>query len=307
MARKGSPKVRTGCLTCKIRKVKCDEGKPHCKRCVTTGRKCDGYTTTTPSSSLSWHRPRHLFPGVDDAGEKRALQLFCQIAGPSLPGQMDPYFWTDIVIQFSSFAPAVRHSIVAIGSLYERVNSKPGSMQLLADNRFAFHHYNAAIRELKSMENEPLVLLVCVLFVCIEFLLGNRDAAIEHCKHGIFILENVENSCAWAKEYLSPIFRRLSVFPFFFGTSSTRFPKLLGLDNKIPVSFKSLDEAQYYVDGLVTRTVRLVRQGDIYRLGVLRQRPVSPELLSERDSTRTMLDDWRNSFSGLETGRSMLK
>lgn len=27
----------------RIRKVKCDEGRPACERCVTTGRVCDGY------------------------------------------------------------------------------------------------------------------------------------------------------------------------------------------------------------------------------------------------------------------------
>ena len=37
-------KTRTGCRTCKLRKVKCDEEKPHCKRCTSTGRRCDGYT-----------------------------------------------------------------------------------------------------------------------------------------------------------------------------------------------------------------------------------------------------------------------
>ncbi|KIW17758.1 hypothetical protein PV08_04953 [Exophiala spinifera] len=36
-------KVRTGCLTCKIRRKKCDEEKPFCRRCTSTGRKCDGY------------------------------------------------------------------------------------------------------------------------------------------------------------------------------------------------------------------------------------------------------------------------
>ncbi|CAK7220559.1 hypothetical protein SEUCBS140593_004274 [Sporothrix eucalyptigena] len=41
--RKGSKKVRSGCITCKIRKVKCDEAKPYCLRCTKTGRKCDGY------------------------------------------------------------------------------------------------------------------------------------------------------------------------------------------------------------------------------------------------------------------------
>lgn len=41
--RKAHSKVRTGCLTCKIRRKKCDETKPACLRCTSTGRKCDGY------------------------------------------------------------------------------------------------------------------------------------------------------------------------------------------------------------------------------------------------------------------------
>lgn len=33
-----------GCLTCRMRKVKCDEQRPSCQRCISTGRTCDGYT-----------------------------------------------------------------------------------------------------------------------------------------------------------------------------------------------------------------------------------------------------------------------
>ncbi|KAJ5501987.1 hypothetical protein N7463_004861 [Penicillium fimorum] len=42
--RKWAPKLKSGCMTCKVRRVKCDEEKPHCRRCISTGRKCDGYT-----------------------------------------------------------------------------------------------------------------------------------------------------------------------------------------------------------------------------------------------------------------------
>ncbi|KAJ5208137.1 hypothetical protein N7449_002516 [Penicillium cf. viridicatum] len=41
--RKWAPKLKSGCMTCKIRRVKCDEEKPQCRRCISTGRKCDGY------------------------------------------------------------------------------------------------------------------------------------------------------------------------------------------------------------------------------------------------------------------------
>ncbi|KAI0148008.1 hypothetical protein F4776DRAFT_293875 [Hypoxylon sp. NC0597] len=46
--RASKPKVRTGCITCKIRRVKCDETKPACTRCTSTGRKCDGYEGNAP-------------------------------------------------------------------------------------------------------------------------------------------------------------------------------------------------------------------------------------------------------------------
>ncbi|KHO00691.1 uncharacterized protein MAM_01469 [Metarhizium album ARSEF 1941] len=41
--KKWAPKVRTGCLTCRARHVKCDEGKPECYRCVSSRRPCKGY------------------------------------------------------------------------------------------------------------------------------------------------------------------------------------------------------------------------------------------------------------------------
>ncbi|KAI1104985.1 hypothetical protein F4804DRAFT_351502 [Jackrogersella minutella] len=285
-------------LNRRIRKVKCDEAKPHCRRCASTGRRCDGYPPPPPSASLSWHRPRYMFPNVDDAGERRAMQFFCQAAGPALSGPMDPYFWTHLVMQFSAFEPAVRHSVVAISSLYEQLHPNPRSAKLLTDNRLALCHYNSAIRELKSMENEPLVLLVCILFVCVEFLLGNRESAIQHCRHGVCILENIEASYPWTKQYLSPIFRRLTLFPYFFTLDGASFPKLLGLDDQLPGSFESLDQAQYYLDGVVTRTVSLVRRGDSYRLGDMWNTPVSPDLLLEQKNIKTLLNGWGSRFSG---------
>ncbi|CUA71766.1 Sterol regulatory element-binding protein ECM22 [Rhizoctonia solani] len=38
-----TPRSLTGCFTCKRRKKKCDEHKPHCLRCVNGGFKCEGY------------------------------------------------------------------------------------------------------------------------------------------------------------------------------------------------------------------------------------------------------------------------
>ena len=331
----------------RARKVKCDEGKPHCNRCTSTGRKCDGYAASSNVGNSSenaivnksgndagnihsasananantsshghgggsrldaplllFRRPRQAPHGIGSAAEGRALQYFCEIAAPYmpyLPGVTDTVFWSQLVLQFSSFEPAVRHSIVAISSLYEQaqVEARPGAK--LRENSLALRHYNAAISELKTMQNPSLVLMVCILFICIEFLQSNREAAIRHCKHGIMILSNDNSGPAWVREHLLPMFRRLSIFPFFFGTGSEGFPSMNALAQPIPTSLASFSEARFVMDDIFSRTVRLVRYGDPYRFGNLRYTKVPPHLLLEQDQVNGVLDQWQALFRDLET------
>ncbi|KAL2075923.1 hypothetical protein VTL71DRAFT_866 [Oculimacula yallundae] len=56
------PKVKSGCVTCKIRRVKCDEGKPGCMRCLKFGQLCDGYEDRRPSNIPGPKKPRPLVP-----------------------------------------------------------------------------------------------------------------------------------------------------------------------------------------------------------------------------------------------------
>ncbi|KAB8621913.1 hypothetical protein FH972_026022 [Carpinus fangiana] len=43
-----SNRTKTGCLTCRSRKKKCDEAKPTCKNCERGGFTCQGYSQTNP-------------------------------------------------------------------------------------------------------------------------------------------------------------------------------------------------------------------------------------------------------------------
>ncbi|RYP08218.1 hypothetical protein DL764_002033 [Monosporascus ibericus] len=298
MARKGSSKVKTGCITCK---VKCDEGKPHCNRCTSTRRRCDGYAAPKSDSWLLCRRPRHLSRGAAGAAESRALQYFCEIAGPFLPGPSDPYFWTQLVMQFSSFEPVVRYSVIAISSLYEECQTEAPSGTSIGDNTLALRYYNAAIAELKVMQNPSLVLLVCILFICIESLQSNREVAIRHCNHGIAIMESDVTAAAWAKEHLKPVFRRLSVFPYMFGSGNEEFPSPVALDDPIPVSFSTFSEARAMMDDIFSRAVRLVRYGSPYRLGHLRYADVPIGLLEEQEKLNYRLDLWQTLFTDLDT------
>ena len=60
--RRLAPKTRTGCTTCKKRRVKCDERQPTCLRCENLDIKCDGYEVPK-----AWvFEPRSLSPQLKE-------------------------------------------------------------------------------------------------------------------------------------------------------------------------------------------------------------------------------------------------
>lgn len=91
-------RAATGCLTCRIRKVKCDEAKPSCTKCISTGRTCDGYSTLPFSrtdlraaSAEQGYLPRLTGlvsvllsdKSFEDTVERRYLQFFRTCTVPS--------------------------------------------------------------------------------------------------------------------------------------------------------------------------------------------------------------------------------
>ncbi|OAA37971.1 C6 finger domain protein [Beauveria brongniartii RCEF 3172] len=60
-----APKVRTGCQTCRIRRIKCDETQPRCKKCIARGLSC-AYTLrhrpVLPALQQSWQLAPKLVP-----------------------------------------------------------------------------------------------------------------------------------------------------------------------------------------------------------------------------------------------------
>ncbi|KAH8804384.1 hypothetical protein F5884DRAFT_406326 [Xylogone sp. PMI_703] len=57
-SRRPHRKTRTGCKTCKARKVKCDEVKPHCKNCLRRSVLCEYTTQQLPLAYQSPASPR---------------------------------------------------------------------------------------------------------------------------------------------------------------------------------------------------------------------------------------------------------
>jgi hypothetical protein len=226
--------------------------------------------------------------------EGRALDFFHSAVAPVISGHLRSDFWTRVVLQVAAQEPAIRHGAIAISSLYEDLNTRQrdGGGGLLAGNAFALQQYNRSIAQLRGVPDEATVLVACVMMICVEFLQGNVHAATEHCRHGIAILNSTETS-PWIRDNLLPLFCRLSIFPFLFGSSPAEFPLLDQLEYARlapPSIVRSVEELQTGMDLIMPKTVRFVRQADEYRSD--QTLPIPRDLLAQQLELLTLLDQW---------------
>lgn len=296
----------------RARKVKCDETKPECRKCTSTNRKCEGYPALpTGQAAYSWadllslqnvaptitrRNPSSICTSNDM--EARALDFFRAQVAPVLSQHSSKQFWNILVSQVGQSEPAVRHALVCIGSIYEGLSSTNPNLLTASQETFAITQYNLALNKLISAASDRnMTLLVCLLFICIETLRGNKNMAIEHCRHGITICNSLPQGLSgWAKKELQPMFLRLATFPYYFGAEAGDFPEPVGLVSDPLAVDVTAEERNTAWDWLINRTVRLVRLGLSHRQGPLRHLPTPAHLYDEQRRISEVLAAWREYY-----------
>lgn len=214
-------KVRTGCQTCKIRRVRCDEGKPDCQRCVSTGRKCDGYakedrsplsasapqTTISPGSTRasepffarSQHTTLALRPTLPQrcSKEARSYRYFLEVAGPSLAGVFDGDFWLAELPRACHADPAIWHAVVCLGAAHE-TNTLDFTVGSYPPQKiFALQQFSHAIRSLTERPSQRTdiwrALTISVIFTCVCKVQGLHSQARMHLASGRQLLEELQS------------------------------------------------------------------------------------------------------------------
>lgn len=324
--RASKPKVRTGCITCKIRRIKCDETQPACNRCTSTGRRCDGYlilprkqrsdcSKAVVSASTTPERCLEVVPGTAD--ELRAQEFFFANSSPQLASYFDAAFWTQLVLQMSRSEAAIRHGVVAVSSFHRQrelsmkrsiivedflATSVPMFKQTADHNDpFALQQYNKAILHLsKRLQDQgaavEVSLVACILFVCIEFLRGDIKPAMIHFKSGMSIalgalssdnLNQPKSTLVHIKEAMLPFFNRLELLSMLFGNDSAwKYP--VDLARVVPPHFIALRDARDSLVHLMNLSLRFVRS--------MRLAKYEPQLITA--------EDWENKETLLRAGVS---
>lgn len=202
-------RAKTGCITCRIRRVKCDEERPHCQRCTRTGRTCDGYSTLPFSRkdlgaaiASSLHTAHNQVHGQDQATligrliglaefsnvlDRRYFDFFRSKTATDSNIVVDSRFWDRVLLQASHTEPAIRHAVLALSSLHQAQHDVHNAAQHLA---YAKQKHHIALGEAQELVHNSKpgdlmrVLIVCVLFICIESVRGNCDTAMMHLSSG---------------------------------------------------------------------------------------------------------------------------
>ncbi|KAK7408830.1 hypothetical protein QQX98_009016 [Neonectria punicea] len=205
---------RLGCGVCRIRRVRCDQARPFCERCTTTGRTCDGYslpiednssTDAKPPNTLQLlSRPPSLalqevpreFTLGPQAG--RSFQYFQQNTALEFAGYFNSDLWSSLVLQISRRETCVQQMVVALGLLHESFRHDHAGPQCdspaLALRKQAINQYSEAIRLLNShistygWASLEITLLCSILCVAFEWLRGDYVAARTHLLSSISIM-----------------------------------------------------------------------------------------------------------------------
>ena len=194
-------KTANGCI--RIRKVKCDEQKPSCARCVTTGRKCDGYksnfrvssgpvvSTRIQSNNGTFSEPQVLYLSRHFTIKPRP------IVGTSYESGINYETEARATLSNSS-EPAIRHALVSLDALqkdFERHGDLSRMQTPMAPGlRLGLQEYTNAVGllankiSIATTSNIRCSLLCCQLFISIELGLNNFVSAVQHYLCGLTIM-----------------------------------------------------------------------------------------------------------------------
>ncbi|PYH66123.1 Zn(II)2Cys6 transcription factor [Aspergillus vadensis CBS 113365] len=184
-----APKVKTGCMTCRIRRVKCDETKPVSLPAMLFYRKKVRWLQFSP-------------PRAAHYGPQRGTDAFLLgVTTPNLAGFFDQGRWARRLLQMSHRYPALWHAMTAVACIHRDfiANSTPITMSRMQDSpqvRLALQQWNKSIQSLQKLLSgqvltkfDRLVILsVCILFITMSSLQGRLWQALVHINGGLKLI-----------------------------------------------------------------------------------------------------------------------
>ncbi|OQE30865.1 hypothetical protein PENFLA_c002G09023 [Penicillium flavigenum] len=317
-------KAKTGCKTCKIRRVKCDEGRPACRRCVSTRLVCDGYGIWggggSPYGKPQSNRALSTYCTPVPAGnlsheEQLYFDWLIRRTAKKFAGLFPSDFWEILIFQASAQEPAVRHAVIALSSAH-RFQARYAAGPNQYDECFTLQQYNKAIQHLRinttnNSYSLRVTLITCMLFITLEYMRGQYQMGNAHLQYGMKLLSDMptpRRPSSMVPTILAPeedfaynalvdAYVRLGIYSAMFGHVPshvylvTRDPRTTSL----PYAFSSLLEARRSLDDLLNRAHCLKKH---YHNHHTSQTPTSnQQMLNTQSLLLADLSLWRKTYT----------
>lgn len=178
----------------RIRHVKCDEGKPDCARCTSTGRTCDGYPLPKGTPPAAFFMV--VATGSDrpecDSKARSAFRFFCEVCAPFLADYGTHALWNSLVPQACHSDESIKHLVIATSSLRSQ---QPHPTLRLAQSPMFLIHYGKALRLLSQDRNldTAIILIACILLIICDMLQQKYDNVNQHLLAGRRIIAAYHN------------------------------------------------------------------------------------------------------------------
>ncbi|KAE9381930.1 hypothetical protein N431DRAFT_551928 [Stipitochalara longipes BDJ] len=317
--RKGTPKSRGGCLTCKVRRIKCDETRPHCVRCTSTGRKCDGYGSRSPTAILpdSGLTALSIKPFPSQTPESRSIDFFRTCTLPNISLHFGSPGWTRLVLQASYSEPAIQHAVIALGALHEQLENRnnSGSQSIThIDNSldYAAQQFTQALIFLGALltksDNRSIELALLGALMCMyyEALQENFETSRVHLENCLLVLKSIlpdeknwlSNTTDNKMQIDDDIIQAFALLDIDAScTLGRRSPSLCIAEASIqlPAPFKSITQARQLLYGLTSQLHSFMRStADSYKTDLT---AIPLPTIAEANFLQAQLKDWEASFS----------
>ncbi|KAH7020307.1 hypothetical protein EDB80DRAFT_633763 [Ilyonectria destructans] len=266
-----APRVRTGCKTWYVKLLRC--GKD--------GYTCDGYELLSArkprakkhilpaqqSKILTIRRKEPPSPLISSAPELNAdisqlpteIDLFYHFRTCILQdletASTPTDFWYFHVLPLAHAVEPIKYAIFALGGVHksfksQSIGSLAGTLAIRDLERVSIEQYNQAIHHLKAYSqlsnlNTETILTCCIIFICIETLLGRYVEALRHLQSGCALLTSLQE-LSYDDTGLTPRQDRQEKTRFF-DNIVAMFSKL-GQDITSYVGFNVIPQLYYYVN-----------------------------------------------------------
>ncbi len=275
------------CATCRDRHLKCSGG-PRCTRCAKENAPCvfqpsrRGQRKSPQQSITSRSLKEEAVPPLplefvrsesfEDVNAFQGFSYFLERTSQALSGYYDQDFWSVLTLQVSHEQPAIKHILIALGSLHWSIEAAY-SIQCEENAEALYYvslkHYSEAIRLLKDENASELpievVLISYILFICFETMQYNTLSAMNLLSSGFTYLAKCHNiikdTQSQVVDEVSQVFSRVSlqVSTFIRAAELKLRPHPTGLflrrrtfvpHVELPPFFSSLQQARSYLESM---------------------------------------------------------